>query len=123
MIGPRARGESLVETRPPEPDPAAALPLDPHEGRAPVAVTDEFQAVSLVTDSLPRTIARIALPAVASTLLMTRFGTLDAFWVGRHVGPAGLAAVSTSVFWVWMLVSIAEMVGIGLTAVATRRGS
>jgi putative MATE family efflux protein len=32
-----------------------------------------------------------------------------------------LAAASTAVFWIWLLVSIAEMVSVGLTAVAARR--
>ena len=75
----------------------------------------------LVTDPLPRTIARVAIPAVASSLLMTLFFSVDAFWIGTRVGPAGLAAASTAVFWVWMLVSLAEMISVGLTAVASRR--
>ena len=95
------------------------LPLEPHEGFA--TVTGEFEAARLAVDSLPRTIARVALPAVASSLLMTIFTTVDTYWVGTRVGPEGLAAVSTSVFWVWLLVSVAEMVSVGLTAVAARR--
>ncbi|MGH7647405.1 MAG: MATE family efflux transporter, partial [Gemmatimonadaceae bacterium] len=62
-----------------------------------------------------------ALPAVASMLLMTLFYSADAFWVGRKIGAAGLAAVSTSVFWIWMIISCADMVSVGLTAVASRR--
>jgi putative MATE family efflux protein len=101
---------------------AAALPLEVHEGVAPVAVEENAAAAaSLVVDSLPRTIARIALPAVASTLLMTLFGSVDAFWVGRQIGPAGIAAVATSIFWIWLVIAVAEMVSIGLTAVAARR--
>ena len=52
---------------------------------------------------------------------MTLFASADAHWVGTRVGAAGLAAVSTSLFWIWMLVSVAEMVSVGLTAVAARR--
>lgn len=108
-------------TRPPE-FRAAALPLEPHEGLATVAVREDAAATArLVTDPLPRTIARIALPAVASTLLMTIFGTVDAFWVGSQIGPVGIAAVATSIFWIWLIISIAEMVSVGLTAVAARR--
>jgi putative MATE family efflux protein len=33
----------------------------------------------------------------------------------------GLAAVSTSIFWIWAIVSLAELVSVGLTAVAARR--
>jgi putative MATE family efflux protein len=52
---------------------------------------------------------------------MTLFASADAHWVGTRVGAAGLAAVSTSLFWIWMLVAVAEMVSVGLTAVAARR--
>src|SRR5690349_24504488 len=76
---------------------------------------------SLVDEPLARLVRRFAVPAAASNLLMTLFGSVDAFWVGTRVGAAALAAVSTSVFWVWLIVSIAEMVSIGLTALAARR--
>ena len=99
----------------------ASLPVESHEGLAPVAVTGDWEAQQLVTDSLQRTILRVALPAVASSLLMTLFSSVDAFWVGTRIGPTGLAAVSTSLFWIWMIVSMAEMIGVGLTAVAARR--
>jgi putative MATE family efflux protein len=109
--GPRPPGEAT---------PAAALPLEPREGLAPVAVTGEYPS-ALVADSLPRTIVRLATPAIASTVLMTIFTSIDTYWVGTRVGSDGLAAVSTSVFWIWLVVSVAEMVSIGLTAVASRR--
>ena len=110
-----------LDTRPPDTNPAAALPMDPRDGLA-TAITGEYASVkSLVSGSLTRTVTTVALPAVASTLLMTLFATVDAFWVGTRIGPRGLAAVSTSIFWVWMLVSCAEMISVGLTAVAARR--
>jgi MATE family, multidrug efflux pump len=104
-----------------EPTRAASLPVETHEGIAPVAVTGDWEAAHLVSDSLRATILRVALPAVASSLLMTLFSSVDAFWVGTKVGSAGLAAVSTSLFWIWMIISLAEMIGVGLTAVASRR--
>ncbi len=104
-----------------EPAQGPSLPVEPHEGLAPVAVTGEWEAAHLVSDSLRGTILRVALPAVASSLLMTIFSSVDAFWVGTRIGAAGLAAVSTSLFWIWMIVSFAEMIGVGLTAVAARR--
>lgn len=97
------------------------LPLEPHEGMATVAVTSEHEVAALVAGALPRTIARVALPAVASSLLMTLFFSVDAYWIGTRVGALGLAAASVSVFWIWLLVSVAEMVNVGLTAVAARR--
>lgn len=109
-------------TRPPGDDLAAALPLDVRDGMTPVAVTGEVAVTNaLVHGSLPRGILTIALPAVASMLLMTVFYTADSFWVGRFIGPAGLAAVSTSVFWIWMIISACDMISVGLTAVAARR--
>lgn len=104
-----------------EPAQAASLPVEPHEGIAPVAVTDRGEAAHLVAGSLRATILAVAIPAVASSLLMTLFSSVDAFWVGTRIGAAGLAAVSTSLFWIWMIVSFAEMIGVGLTAVAARR--
>jgi putative MATE family efflux protein len=97
------------------------LPLESHEGLAPVAVTSGRQAIEITEGPLGPTILKIALPAVAAMLLMTLFGSVDAFWVGRKLGPNALAAVSTSIFYVWMAVALAEMVGVGLTAVAARR--
>lgn len=108
--------------RPPDDAPAAALPLAPQEGVTPIAPPDEPMArARLVHGPLGRTIASVALPAVASTLLMTVFGTADAYWVGMHIGGRGLAAVSISLFWIWSIIALAEMVSVGLTAVAARR--
>ena len=98
-----------------------SLPLEPHDGLTPVAITIEWEAIHLVADPLPRTIARVALPAVASSLLMTLFTSVDAFWIGTRIGASGLAAVSIAVFWIWLIISVAEMVNVGLTAVASRR--
>ena len=95
--------------------------VEAHDGVAPIAVTGDHAIVGLTQDPLGATIRRVALPAVASTLLMTVFATVDALWVGRYVGPRALAAVSTSMFWIWLVIAIAEMVSVGLTAVAARR--
>ena len=76
---------------------------------------------SLVQGPLPATILRLALPAVASALLTLVFLLVDIFWVGRILGPTALAAVSTAGFAVWMLAALAEMIAVGLTAVAARR--
>lgn len=77
--------------------------------------------MNLSEDALPRVVIRLGLPAVASALLLTAFISLDSAWVGHFVGGAGLAAVSTSIFWIWGIISLAEMVSVGLTAVAARR--
>jgi putative MATE family efflux protein len=49
------------------------------------------------------------------------FNLIDSIWVGRLLGPAALAAASTAGFYVWVALSLGEMVEIGLTAVAARR--
>jgi len=49
------------------------------------------------------------------------FNLIDSVWVGRLIGPAALAAVSTGGFYVWILLSLGEMVEVGLIAVAARR--
>ena len=110
-----------VLARPSENTPAAALPFEAHDGAATVSVAGRAREASVVTDSLASVIRRLALPAVASNVLMTVFASVDAFWVGTRIGSRGLAAVSTAVFWIWMVIALAEMVSVGLTAVAARR--
>lgn len=109
----------------PVPDPAvpsATIIVDTHEeGLTALTVTGEWEAAALVRAPLAQTIARLGLPAVASMLLMTLFYTVDMLWIGRFLGPTALAAATTSVFWIWLVISIAELVSIGLTALAARR--
>jgi putative MATE family efflux protein len=78
-------------------------------------------AGALVGEPLARTIRRVALPAVVANLLMTAFHNVDTFWIGRYLGAASLAAVTSAVFWIWLVISIGEMVSIGVDAVAARR--
>ena len=64
---------------------------------------------------------RLAVPAVAMMACHFTFNLIDSIWVGRLIGPAALAAVSTAGFYVWVVLSLGEMVEIGLIAVAARR--
>lgn len=64
---------------------------------------------------------RLAVPAVAMMACHFSFNLIDTIWVGRLIGPAALAAVSTAGFYVWVALSLGEMVEIGLIAVAARR--
>lgn len=52
-------------------------------------------AADLTTGRLSAAIVRLAVPAVAAALLQLLFLLIDTFWVGRILGPAALAAVST----------------------------
>lgn len=63
----------------------------------------------------------MALPAVIANLLMTAFHNVDTFWIGRSLGAESLAAVTGAIFWVWLVISVGEMVSIGLDAIAARR--
>jgi putative MATE family efflux protein len=75
----------------------------------------------LTSGRLSTAVLRLAVPAVGASLLQLVFLLIDTFWVGRILGPAALAAVSTAGFAVWMLTAVGEMIGVGLTAVAARR--
>lgn len=67
------------------------------------------------------TVLRLAAPAVAMIACNFSFNLIDTIWVGRLIGPAALAAVSTAGFYVWVALNLGEMIEIGLTAVAARR--
>src|SRR5438477_632159 len=76
---------------------------------------------SLTIGPLRPVILRLALPAVAMMACHFSFNLIDSIWVGRLIGAAALAAVSTAGFYVWVLLSLGEMVEVGLIAVAARR--
>src|SRR5215216_1846671 len=75
----------------------------------------------IIDGPLRPAILRLALPAVGTTLFQVLFNVTDTFWVGRTLGPDALAAVSLASYTVWVIISIGELVGVGLTAVAARR--
>jgi putative MATE family efflux protein len=75
----------------------------------------------LTTGPLRLVVLRLAAPAVAMMACHFSFNLIDSIWVGRLIGPAALAAVSTAGFYVWVALSLGEMVEIGLIAVAARR--
>ncbi|HYK81786.1 MAG TPA: MATE family efflux transporter [Gemmatimonadales bacterium] len=78
-------------------------------------------AGSLTIGPLRPVILQLAAPTVAMMACHFCFNLIDAIWVGRLIGPAALAAVSTAGFYVWVLLSLGEMVEVGLIAVAARR--
>ncbi|HXM38351.1 MAG TPA: MATE family efflux transporter [Gemmatimonadales bacterium] len=78
-------------------------------------------AGSLTIGPLRPVVLRLAAPAVAMMACHFSFNLIDSIWVGRLIGPVALAAVSTAGFYVWVALSLGEMVEIGLTAVAARR--
>ncbi len=80
-----------------------------------VATTQE----RILRGAIPGTLARLAWPVLVSMAFHTFFNIVNAFWVGR-LGPAALAAVTTSLFATWSVWAFAEMVGVGLVAIVAR---
>ncbi|HEX4627729.1 MAG TPA: MATE family efflux transporter [Gemmatimonadales bacterium] len=76
---------------------------------------------ALTVGPLRPVILKLAAPAVAMMACHFCFNLIDAIWVGHLIGAAALAAVSTAGFYVWVLLSLGEMVEVGLIAVAARR--
>jgi putative MATE family efflux protein len=83
--------------------------------------TAQRPAGALTVGPLRPVILKLAAPAVAMMACHFCFNLIDSIWVGRLIGPAALAAVSTAGFYVWVLLSLGEMVEGGLIAVAARR--
>src|SRR5213594_2453633 len=98
--------------------------VDPRAG-APVAsgamISTTRTPGALTVGPLRPVILKLAAPAVAMMACHFCFNLIDAIWVGHLIGPAALAAVSTAGFYVWVLLSLGEMVEVGLIAVAARR--
>src|SRR2546430_3098219 len=76
---------------------------------------------ALTVGPLRPVILKLAAPAVAMMACHFCFNLIDAIWVGRLIGAAALAAVSTAGFYVLVLLSLGEMVEVGLIAVAAPR--
>ncbi len=76
---------------------------------------------ALTVGPLRPVVLKLAAPAVAMMACHFSFNLIDSIWVGRLIGPAALAAVSAAGFYVWVALSLGEMVEIGLIAVAARR--
>src|SRR5438093_10909620 len=76
---------------------------------------------ALTVGPLRPVILKLAAPAVAMMACHFCFNLIDSIWVGRLIGPAALAAVSTAGFYVWVLLSLCVMVEVGLIAVVGLR--
>jgi len=79
------------------------------------------QPATLTSGPLRSAVLRLALPAVGTTLLQVLFNITDTFWVGRTLGPAALAGVSSASYALWIIITTGELLGTGLTAIAARR--
>lgn len=68
-----------------------------------------------VTGSIPRELLRLAVPVLVSQLLRVAYLWVDALWV-RGLGVEATAAVTTSMFVMWTVYSLGDVVGVGVSA-------
>lgn len=99
--------------------PPPALYAEYHD--AAPALSAERADLGITAGPLRAGILRLAWPAVGTTVFQVLFNITDTFWVGHTLGPAALAGVSVASYSIWIMVSVGELVGVGLTAVASRR--
>ena len=79
------------------------------------AVSTMTASPSGVTDDIPRALYRLALPVLASQALRLGYQWVDALWV-RGLGVEATAAVTTSLFALWSVYALNDVVAIGITA-------
>jgi len=79
-----------------------------------MAKTETKQGRDMTVGSIPRHMAAFAMPMLAGNLLQTAYSFVNAFWVGRGLGTAELAAVTVSFPVIFALLPI----GVGLTMAA-----
>lgn len=81
--------------------------------------TGGFGASGAAASTLNRPVAsalvRLALPVLASQTLRLAFQWVDALWV-RDLGVNATAAITTSVFVMWIVYSLHDIFGIGISA-------
>ena len=67
--------------------------------------------MDLTTVSIPKNLLIFSLPMLAGSILQTAYSLVNAFWVGKYLGTAALAAVTVSFPAIFVLVAL----GAGLT--------
>jgi putative MATE family efflux protein len=68
-----------------------------------------------VTEPIPQALLRLALPVLASQLLRVAYQWVDALWV-QGLGVSAIAAVTSSVFVMWSVYSLNDIVAVGAMA-------
>src|SRR5437867_3651433 len=77
------------------------------------AATDRFGYIT--SGPVGRAVIHLAWPVVLSEALHTLFHVVDIVWVGR-LGAWATASISSSMFALWAVLSVANLVSVGLTA-------
>jgi len=78
--------------------------------------TDKFD---LTHGSILPTILKLAWPVVATMFVHAALVITDMIWVGR-LGAAPMAAITPAVFYIWILLSMMEVISAGLVAIISR---
>ncbi|MGB5105449.1 MAG: MATE family efflux transporter [Candidatus Zixiibacteriota bacterium] len=75
--------------------------------------------INITEGSIPRQLIRLAWPAVSAMFFRTALTIINAVWVGQ-LGADEMAAVISSMFVIWILFSLFDIVWIGAVAVISR---
>src|SRR5438094_4261168 len=86
-----------------------------NETISPVTLTPSESLPSGVTRPIGRELLRLSAPVFASQLLRIAYQWVDALWV-RGLGVEATAAVTTSMFVMWWVYALNDVVSIGVTA-------
>lgn len=84
-----------------------------------VLIEGSVDRIDLITGGILGTLIKLAWPVVATMFVHTAFLITDMMWLGR-LGAAEMASVISSMFFIWILFSIAEIVTAGLVAIVSR---
>lgn len=77
------------------------------------------QLINITEGSILRQVVRLAWPAVSAMFLRTALVITNAIWVGR-MGSSEMAAVISSMFVIWLMFSMLDIVATGTVAVISR---
>ena len=69
--------------------------------------------------SINKKILSLALPAVLYTITKSSFSIIDAYWVGK-LGSLELAGLTVATFIVWGVISLTEVISLGLNALVAQ---
>lgn len=75
--------------------------------------------INITEGSIPRQVIRLAWPAVSAMFFRTALTIVNAVWVGR-LGSNEMAAVISSMFVIWILFSLYDIVWTGAVAIISR---
>ena len=75
----------------------------------------------LATDDIGRLFAKFAVPMAIAMLINGLYNLVDAFFIARYVGPAGMAGVSIVFPLQMIIIALAGMVSNGVSAIVSRR--